>query len=97
VLNKPVLVPKSEVTSLGSAIFAFLAAGVFPSISAAQDALCPAYDVVEPDPAQAATSQRLFALYRALYFGFGRQGSDALSLGHVLPEFRRIASEVRGA
>ncbi|HXY00818.1 MAG TPA: ribulokinase, partial [Candidatus Limnocylindrales bacterium] len=41
VLNKPVLIPQSEVTSLGSAIFAALAAGAFPSIEAAQDALCP--------------------------------------------------------
>ena len=97
VLNKPVLVPKSEVTSLGSAIFAFLAAGIFPSIEAAQAALCPAYDVVQPDPAQAATSERLYALYRSLYFGFGRQGSDPVSIGQVLPELRRIASEVRGA
>ena len=36
VFNKPVLVPKTEVTSLGSAIFAFLAAGVYPSIEKAQ-------------------------------------------------------------
>ena len=32
VLNKPVLVPQSEVTSLGSAIFAFLAAGTFKTV-----------------------------------------------------------------
>jgi L-ribulokinase len=95
VLNKPVLVPKSEVTSLGSAIFAFLAAGVFPTIEAAQDALCPAYDVVEPDPAQAATCERLFGLYRTLYFAFGRQGSEAVAVGEVLPELRRIAASVR--
>ncbi len=37
VLNKPVLVPESEVTSLGSAIFAFLAAGAFKTIEEAQD------------------------------------------------------------
>ncbi|HWR51703.1 MAG TPA: ribulokinase, partial [Bryobacteraceae bacterium] len=48
VLGKPVLVPQSEVTSLGSAIFAFLAAGIFKSIEEAQDALCPTYRTVEP-------------------------------------------------
>ena len=41
VLGKPVLVPKGDVTSLGSAIFAFLAAGAFETIEEAQDALCP--------------------------------------------------------
>ena len=43
VLGKPVLVPEGDVTSLGSAIFAFLAAGAFQTIEEAQDALCPAY------------------------------------------------------
>ena len=33
VLNKPVLVPETEVTSLGAAIFALLAAGEFASIA----------------------------------------------------------------
>ncbi len=41
VLNKPVLVPESDITSLGSAIFAFLAAGTFKTIEDAQDALVP--------------------------------------------------------
>src|SRR5690242_11203498 len=36
VLGKTVLVPESDVTSLGSAIFAFLAAGVFKTIDEAQ-------------------------------------------------------------
>src|SRR5439155_3176384 len=40
VLNKTVLVPESDVTSLGSAIFAFLAAGTFKRVEDAQDALC---------------------------------------------------------
>src|SRR5437868_14853115 len=38
VLNKPVLVPESDVTSLGSAIFAFLAAGAFKCSEDAQQA-----------------------------------------------------------
>ena len=43
ILNKPVLVPERDVTSLGSAIFAFLAAGTFRSIEEAQAALSPGY------------------------------------------------------
>ncbi|HSK11129.1 MAG TPA: ribulokinase [Vicinamibacterales bacterium] len=95
VLNKPILVPCNEVTSLGSAIFAFLAAGTFPSIEAAQEALCPAYEVVRPDPAQAATYEELFPLYRALYFSLGARASEPAPLGHVLPALRRVAAEAR--
>src|ERR1700758_1914240 len=51
VLNKPVLVPAGIPTSLGSGIFALLAAGVFPTIEAAQDAMCLKYATHEPDPA----------------------------------------------
>jgi L-ribulokinase len=95
VLNKPVLVPESEVTSLGSAIFAFLAAGVFQTIEEAQDALCPKFRVVEPEANAAATYERLYALYRKLYFGMGTRGADAVAVGDVLPELRLIAEEAR--
>ncbi len=95
VLNKPILVPTSEVTSLGSAIFAFLAAGTFKTIEEAQDALCPSFDVVEPDPREAATCDRLFGLYRELYFALGRKDAAPAALGEVLPELRRIAAAVR--
>ena len=77
VLDKPVLVPAGDVTSLGSAIFAFLAAGTFKTVEEAQDALCPPYRTVEPDPAAAATYQELYPLYRKLYFGFGERRSAA--------------------
>ncbi len=40
VLNKPVLVPAGIPTSLGSGIVAMVAAGIYPSISAAQEKLC---------------------------------------------------------
>jgi L-ribulokinase len=95
VLNKPILVPKSEVTSLGSAIFAFLAAGTFKTIEEAQDALCPEFHVVEPDPAQAAACQQLFPLFRDLYFALGRQEAAPVAAGKVLPELRRVAAAAR--
>ena len=96
VMGKPILVPKGDVTSLGSAIFAFMAAGAFPTIEAAQDQLCPGFLTIEPEPVQAAASQELFALYRRLYFAFGQRTSPAVETGDVLPELRRIAAQARG-
>lgn len=95
VFNKPVLVPTSDVTSLGSAIFAFLAAGTFETVEAAQDALCPAYRTVEPDPKAVRIYEQLYPLYQKLYFGFGERDAQAVSFGDVLPELRRISGEAR--
>jgi L-ribulokinase len=96
ILNKPVLVPEGDVTSLGSAIFAFMAAGAFPSIEKAQDALCRKFTVFEPNPASAAVYAELFALYRKLYFSMGQRNAPAAAIGDVLPELRRIATNVWG-
>jgi L-ribulokinase len=95
VLGKPILVPGGETTSLGSAIFACLAAGLFPTVEEAQHVLCPKYRVIEPDPAQAAVYNRLFPLFRDLYFAFGQKASASASVGHVLPALRAVAEEVR--
>jgi L-ribulokinase len=89
VFGKPVLVPETEVTSLGSAIFAFLAAGTFKTIEEAQDRLCPRYRTVEPDPAEHAAYERLFPLYRKLYFALGDPASAAVQIGDILPALRR--------
>jgi L-ribulokinase len=97
VLNKPVLVPESDITSLGSAIFAFLAAGTFKTIEEAQDALSPKHRVIEPDSKAAGVYQELYGLYRKLYFGFGSAGSAPVAVGDALPALRRIASNVRSA
>ena len=95
VLGKPILVPKTEVTSLGSAIFAFLAAGTFKTIEEAQDALCPEYQTIEPQAAHTGICQELYGLYRKLYFAFGARGSAPAEIGDVLPELRRLAAEAR--
>jgi L-ribulokinase len=95
VLNKPILVPKSEVTSLGSAIFAFLAAGTFSTIEEAQQALCPTYNTIAPDPTAAAVYGEIYPLFRSLYFGLGRKDAGTLEAGQVLPTLRRIAAQVR--
>ncbi len=95
VLNKPVLVPAADVTSVGSAIFAFLAAGEFQTVEQAQDVLCPAYRTILPDPRQAAVYERLFTLYRKVYFAFGTPGAAAANMGDVLATLRNIAAEAR--
>jgi L-ribulokinase len=95
VFNKPVLVPERPITSLGSAIFACVAAGLHPTIQAAQAALCPSYRVVHPDPEAVAVYERLYQLYRTVYFAMGDPASAALRVGGVLPSLREIAAGAR--
>jgi len=82
VLNKPILVPDGDVTSLGSAIFAFLAAGTFKTIEDAQSALCPPWKTYQPDAKEAAAYEKLFAIFRGLYFSLGQS--------EYLPRLRAI-------
>jgi L-ribulokinase len=96
IFNKPVLIPKGDVTSLGSAIFAAVGAGIFRTIEEAQQALCPEYRVVEPDPRAARVYDELFPLFREAYFSFGSPESAPARLGHILPTLRRIAADARG-
>jgi len=95
ILGKPILVPNGDVTSLGSAIFAFLAAGAFKTIEEAQDILCPGYITVEPAQAAVATYRELYPIFRQLYFALGERGSKTLELGTVLPELRRVSARAR--
>jgi L-ribulokinase len=88
VLGRPVLVPTKSVTSLGSAIFAFLAAGTFKSIDEAQDKICPSHQVYEPDPGERRVYDDLYRLFSRLYFAFGKRAGD---MGDVLPALIRIA------
>ena len=94
VLGKPVLVPAGVPTSRGSAIIALLAAGAFPTIEAAQDKLCLPFKTFTPRPAATAIYERLFALYRKAYFALGQRSAEAVPLGDILPELRKIAAEV---
>jgi len=91
VLGRPVLIPRKSVTSLGSAIFAFLAAGTFKSVEEAQNKICPPYATFSPDPPSQKIYDALFALYKKLYFAFG-QASDP-ALGNVLPELIQISQQ----
>jgi L-ribulokinase len=94
VLGKPVLVPAGVPTSLGSGIFAMVAAGAFANVEDAQAALCLKFTVCEPEPKAAATYERLYPLYRKAYFGLGTRSAEPVAIGDILPELRKIASEV---
>ena len=97
VLSKPVLVPAGIPTSLGSGIFALLAAGVYKTVEEAQAAVCLPFRTVTPEPKQAATYERLYHHYRDVYFALGKRDAAPVALGHVLPELRKIAAEVQKA
>jgi L-ribulokinase len=92
VLRRPVLVPSRKVTSLGSAIFAFLAAGTFKTIEEAQEKVCPPHIVYHPQADAERVYDRLYAMYRRLYFDFGSPGV-ATAFGDVLPQLIGIAKE----
>jgi len=82
VLGRSVLVPTRSVTSLGSAIFAFLAAGTFPTVEEAQDKICSPFRVYEPDPSEKAVYDELYRLFSRLYFSFGDPRAE---MGDILP------------
>ena len=93
VLNKPVIVPAGVPTSLGSGIMALLAARAYPTIEAAQEAVCLPLRTVEPDARAAKVYEQLYPLYCDAYFALGRRDAAPLALGRILPELRRIAAE----
>ena len=76
VLGRPVLVPSSKVTGIGSAIFAFLAAGTFKTIDEAQDRICSPFKVYEPEKSAQRVYADLYQHYRRLYFAFGEPGKS---------------------
>jgi len=95
VLKRPVLVPDGNVVGLGSAIFAFLAAGTFKTVEEAQKAICPSHKVFEPQASEAKVYDEMFPLYRKLYFALGTPGESPL--GDVLPKLIRLAAGVNQA
>jgi L-ribulokinase len=97
VLNKPVLVPAGVPTSLGSGIFALLAAGTYKTIEEAQAAVCLPLRTVEPDQESAVVYERLYRHYRDAYFALGTRDAAPMALGKILPELRKIAADARKA
>ncbi len=97
VLNKPVLVPDSTPTSIGSGIFAQLAAGIFATIEEAQAAMCPKHRVYTPIAENAAVYERVYDMYRAVYFAFGDETLAPQTMSGILRELREIAVSTRSA
>ena len=95
VLQRPVLVPGGNVVGLGSAIFAFLAAGTFKTVEDAQKAICPSHKVFEPQPSEARVYDEMYSLYRKLYFALGTPKEGAL--GEVLPKLIRLAESAQSS
>ena len=94
VLGRPVLVPSSSVVSLGSAIFAFLAAGTFKTIEEAQDKICPSNRRFTPNATSQRTYEQLYPLYSKLYFKLGQRSTGAL--GEILPTLIAVAESAMG-
>src|SRR5438874_4787241 len=90
VLGRPVLVPSKSVVSLGSAIFAFLAAGTFKTVEDAQDKICPPHRGFEPDASEQTVYNELYPMYSKLYFAFGQPAKNGI--GDVLPTLIRVAA-----
>ena len=94
ILRRPVLVPAGSVVSLGSAIFAFLAAGVFQTVEQAQDKICPQYRVFRPDTATTRIYATLYSLFSRIYLAFGDPQSG--NLGDLLPALIRVSESRHG-
>jgi L-ribulokinase len=90
VLGRPVLVPETNVTGIGAAIFAMLAAGAVGSIEEAQALVSPKHIVFQPRAEARETYDTLYALFQRIYFDFGRPGAES-RFGDVLPTLIRVA------
>jgi L-ribulokinase len=92
VFGRPVLVPAKSVLSMGSAIFAFLAAGTFKTIEEAQEKICPPFRIFQPEASAQAVYDGLYPLYRKIYFEFGQPSKSGL--GEILPALIQTAEAV---
>ncbi|WP_025732142.1 ribulokinase [Carnimonas nigrificans] len=85
-LGKEILVPKYSPTGVGACIFASVAAGLFKNIEDAQQTLCPPLVTVTPNENNRNASDKLYGLFKELYFGFGE--GQAVDLATVLPRLQ---------
>jgi L-ribulokinase len=92
VLNKPVVTPRGDATGLGAAAFAFLTAGTFASLEGAQEALCPPYEIYEPQAEALSVYDELFGWFKRLYYALGKKEPYSCDLTGVLPMLRRLAA-----
>jgi L-ribulokinase len=72
-----------------------VAAGAYKSIEEAQAGVCLPFRTIEPDRRSVDVYDRLYTLYKDVYFALGQRHAPAVPLGRVLPELREIASKAR--
>lgn len=85
------LAGSAQTPALGAAIFAALAAGAYPDIDAAAEAMGKLKDeVVTPIPENQAVYEQLFREYQTLYSYFGRGENE------VMKRLKAIRREARG-
>jgi L-ribulokinase len=91
VLNRPIRVAGAvEVCAVGAAMFGAVAGGVYPSTEAAQEGMARGSErTFRPDPAHAATYDRLYALYSQLHDAFGGVAGPS-DMGGVMKELLAI-------
>lgn len=96
VLNMPIsVIGSSQGPALGSAIHAAVAAGAYPDIRTAAQAMGNVErNAYQPDPEAAAAYAELFEEYRGLHDYFGRGGNNVM---HRLKAIRRTAVAARTA
>ena len=73
------IIASTQGPALGSAIHAAVAAGEFPSVHEASQAMGRVHEAVyRPDPERARAYDALYAEYRTLHDHFGRGGNDVM-------------------
>lgn len=86
------LAGSAQTPALGAAIYAAVAAGVYPNLDAAAEAMGKLKDeVVTPIPENQAVYNQLYADYKTLYDYFGRGAND------VMKRLKAIRREARGS
>lgn len=88
VLGCEVHVPDRSPTGVGACIFAAIAAGAYETIPQAQSVMCPGTRVFTPRGDRKQAYDRLYGLFRDVYFGFGE--GTSVDLGRVLPALREF-------
>jgi len=96
VCNRPMRISRSAQTcALGAAIFGAVAAGVHPTVEAAQESMTGVKDVVyQPIPENVAVYQELYKVYRSLHDAFGT-ASFTGPLHQIMKDLIAIREQVR--
>ena len=96
VCNRPMKISRSAQTcALGAAIFGAVVGGAHTTVEAAQQVMTGVKETVyEPNPANVATSERLYKIYRTLHDAFGTSEFSG-SLSGIMKDLIAIRDEAR--